>query len=182
MTRTNAYTLLCVAIRAIAVYVATMLVLAVPATYFSLRRGLDGADSAAPMLAPLLLMLFVAAALWLFADRIARLALSRPGEAAFDSSLEPRAWLGLAVSAIGAWYLFNGLLDLAYLATKAILVARQAPTPYEEEALASLLPDAVAGVLQLILAATFLLQGPALARWVERMRYGTPGTLDGDAR
>ena len=62
------------------------------------------------------------------------------------------------------------------------LVARQAPTPYEEEALASLLPDAVAGVLQLILAATFLLQGPGLARWVERMRYGTPGTLDGDAR
>lgn len=175
MTRTNAYSLLCVVIRGLAIYLFAKFLLQTPEAYFSLRRGLSGDQYAAPVLAPFLLLPVVAAVLWLFADRIARLALSRPEAPVFDSTIEPRTWLGLGVSVIGAWFLFNGLLDLAFILTKWLLSSLIAEDLSHADAMQEqLLPDFITIVFQLALAIVFLLQGPGLARWVHRMRYGDP--------
>lgn len=173
MTRTNAYSLLCVAIRVLAIYLAAKFLLQMPEAYFSLRRGLSGDQYAAPVLAPFLLLPLVAAVLWLFADKIARFALSRPDGMSFDSAIEPRTWLGLGVSVIGAWYLFDGVAGLAYVLTKWSLSSRIAEDMTHAGVMQEqLLPDVIAIVFQLVLAAVFLLQGPGLAGWVHRMRYG----------
>lgn len=173
MTRTNAYTLLCVGIRTVAVYAVARVLLDLPQLYVSLRRSDAGGELLVPVLGATLLVIPVAGVLWLFADKVARLALSRPGELVFDSDLDARTWLGLAISAIGAWFLFNGVVDLFYLLSKWILVLRvQEDAVLVEEGVRLMLPDVVATLLEMALAVVFLLRGQGLSRWFHRMRYG----------
>ena len=173
MTRTDAFTLLSMLIRAIALWAACGLLIGLPAALFAMRNnqflGADGGYwSTLPALAGIVLLLVL---VWLFADKIARLALVRPRDQVFESAMEPQAWLGLAISVIGAWYLFGGLKDLAYLLPRWFLYSR-APGPLSSEAWEQMMPELFAIVFELVLASIFLLRGPGLARLVHKLRYG----------
>ncbi|WAC61824.1 hypothetical protein OVA13_10400 [Pseudoxanthomonas sp. SL93] len=174
MTRTNAFTLLCIAIRAVIVWVAASALVGMPAVLFALRHGDSAFGGTGVSLAVMGSVLVALALAWVFADKLARLALAGPREQVFESSLEPRVWLGLAISIIGAWFLFLALKDGAYLIVRWIMISRAMPGSLTlDNGLDQLLPDAVATVFEAILATVFLLRGRGLANLVHRWRYGS---------
>lgn len=175
MTRTNAFTLLCVAIRAIALWclISFLVVAATQVTALHSVASGDG-EIMAVFAAVLVVVLGLIAVLWLFADKIARLALVRPQDQTFESDLEPAIWLGLAISAIGAWHLFSAVTGAGYLAIRWLglqLIAREQPgldASLDAEGVTRLASFILQGVLGLVC----LLRGKGLAGWVHRMRYG----------
>lgn len=176
MVKSDAFTLLSMLIRAIALWMACAFLVGVPSMLMAMRGNqYIGSDrDAYVLLAVALGALIVLALMWLFADKIARLALVRPHQQVFESDLEPRVWLGLAISVIGAWYLFGGLKDLAYLLPRWFVYSRQ-PGPMPSEVLEQIVPELFTVIFELLLATVFLLRGQGLARWVQRMRYGDAG-------
>ena len=167
MTRTNAYTLLCIAIRAVIVWVAANALVGVPALLFAIRRGEMPLGSGGTSLATMATVLGLLALAWIFADKLARLALSSPKE------LEPRVWLGLAISVIGAWFLFVALKDAAYLLVRWVIFSRTMPGSLTlDNGLDRLLPDALATVFEAVLATVFLLRGSGISNLIHRWRYG----------
>jgi len=173
VTRTNAYTLLCIAIRAVIVWVAANSLVGVPSLLFAIRRGEMPLGSAGTSLAIMATVLGLLALAWLFADKLARLALSSPKEQVFESDLEPRVWLGLAISVIGAWFLFVALKDAAYLLVRWVIFSRALPGSLTlDNGLDQLLPDAVATVFEAVLAMVFLLRGRGISNMIHRWRYG----------
>ncbi|MGH8080551.1 MAG: hypothetical protein ACREP7_08255 [Lysobacter sp.] len=173
MTRTNAYTLLCVVIRACAVWSLAAFLIGLPAQLSQMYSVPGTQQSATWIAAGLVFTALVIAGAWLYADKLARLALARPQEQVFDSQIEPTVWLGLAISAIGAWHLFNGLIDAAYLLTKAAWMRAIAVDVYEYRTTwPQLWPDIIATAVQLLIAVVCLLRGQGLARILRRLRYG----------
>jgi len=181
MTRTNAYTLLCMLIRAFAVWSLVALLIALPSQLVTIRSMPNeaGADAVLPIVVSYMGLLGVVALLWLFAHKLARLALVRPQDQTFESDLAPTVWLGLAISAIGAWQLFNGLVDGGYWVVRLLgmrILTRDYPG-MDSAPTADVQAQIVATVLQVILGLVCLLRGKGLAGWVHRMRYG--GQADG---
>jgi len=173
VTRTNAYTLLCIAIRAVIVWVAANALVGFPALLLAIRRGEMPLGSGGTSLAIVATVLGLLALAWLFADKLARLALSSPTEQVFESDLEPRVWLGLAISVIGAWFLFVALKDAAYLSVRWVIFSRAQPGSLTlDNGLDQLLPDAIATVFELVLATVFLLRGRGISNLIHRWRYG----------
>lgn len=173
MTRTNAYTLLCVAIRAAAVYSLVALIVALPGQ-LQASAQMPGVEHSASWIAALALTgLIVIALLWVYADKFARLALARPQEHSFDSDLAPSVWLGLAISAIGAWHLLAGLIDGVFWAIRLLALRGLRNEGYDPAQYAlDVWPGVAATAMQFALGLVCLLRGKGLARWVQRMRYG----------
>ncbi|MGS1078058.1 hypothetical protein [Pseudoxanthomonas beigongshangi] len=173
MTRTNAYTLLCVAIRAVVVWFFCSLLLTLPGLLFSFRHNEFGDDAIWLGLSAVLLPALVLGLAWLFADKLARLALARPQESVFESRIEARTWLGLAFSIIGAYFLFLALRDTVPLLIQWVMLSRATPGSLMLEGDSGpFLIRALTLLIDAALAAVFLLQGPGLARVVHRWRYG----------
>lgn len=173
MTRTNAYTLLCVAIRAAAVYSLVALIVALPGQLQASAQVPGVERSASWIAAAALAGLIVIALLWTYADKVARLALARPQQQSFDSDLAPTAWLGLAIGAIGAWHLFAGLVDGVFWAVRLLALRGLRNEGYDPAQYAlDVWPGVAATATQFALGAVCLLRGKGLARWVQRMRYG----------
>ena len=171
MTRTNAYTLLCMLIRAVAILTLATFVISLPAVAVALRNQPIAEGALGTFGIAMAVAVAVIAVLWLYADKIARLALVRPQDQAFESDIEPATWLGIAISAIGAWHLFAGVKGAIYLLPKWIVVSRAAELGMGGPS-SQLVPDGVAIVAQIVLALVFLLRGAGLARLVHRLRYG----------
>jgi hypothetical protein len=172
MTRTNAFTLLCVAIRAIVVWVFASTLMSFQTVFFVMRSQGDREGLANIAIAAGISLVVMGLA-WVFADKLARLALARPQDPVFESHLEPQAWLGLAISAIGAWFLFVALKDMAYLGFQWLMLSRAQVNVWDVRADTSdWLSNVVASVFELGLATVFLLRGQGLARLVHRWRYG----------
>lgn len=175
MTRTNAYTLLCVLIRAIAVWSLVALLIALPSQLVMIRSTAGAMETLGPIVFTYLGLLVAIAFMWLFAHKLARLALVRPQDQTFDSDLAPAVWLGLAIAAIGAWQLFSGLIDGGYLITRW-LVMRVLARDYaglDAESTSDQWAQVVATALQVALGLVCLLRGKGIAGWVQRMRYGS---------
>lgn len=177
MTRTNAYTLLCVVIRAAAVYSLVALIVALPAQ-LQASAQMPGVERSASWIAAIAVAgLIVIALLWVYADQLARMTLARPQQQSFESDLAPSVWLGLAISAIGAWHLFAGLIDGVFWAVRILALRGLRNEGYDPARYAlDVWPGVVATAMQFALGLICLLRGKGLARWVQRMRYGRDAT------
>jgi hypothetical protein len=173
VTRTNAFSLLCVAIRAIVVFVLASALVQFPSMFVSLRQQAVDAGFATLVLVMMAVSLLLLGLVWLYADKLARLTLARPQEPVFDSDIEPRVWLGLAVSVIGAWFLFHALKDGVFLLVRWLLLSRaNVDVWHAAEAPPDWIATIVSTLFEMVLAMVFLLRGQGIARWVQRMRYG----------
>ena len=171
MTRTNAYSLLCMIIRAIGVWSFCKAVIAIPGTVIAIRNpSVEIGFGVFWYLVAAVLTLLVLAALWLFADKLAKLALVRPQDMAFESSMDPATWLGLLLSAIGAWFCLSGIVSAFYMAFRwaATLYLASAGAGGVEDVVA----DMAATALEVVLGAVLVLRGQGLSRWIHRLRYG----------
>lgn len=171
MTRTNAYTLLCVVIRVFALWLVMSLVLMLPGQILGMRAAMTGELSPWLFAIPSLAGLLIAGVLWLFAGKIARLALAKPEDHVFESDLDASSWFGIALAGIGAWYFLDGLLDGAYLAGRAAVAARQRARYPGVEVQDNLVLDGIVTALQLLLGAALVLRGRGIAALLHRLRY-----------
>jgi hypothetical protein len=161
--------MLCMVIRAVAVWSLGKMAISVPGMLVAAREASSG-FGAGLFLASIALELLIIAALWLFADKVAKLALTRPQEITFESSMAPATWLGLLLSAIGAWFFFGGVVNALYLAVRWFAVLRM------EGGYGAIGSEAVAEIasttLEIGLGVVFVLRGQGLSRWIHRLRYG----------
>lgn len=171
MTRTNAYSLLCMIIRAVAVWSLAKVAIALPGSVAAYRNmGSEFDFAPGVVLAAAAVGLLIIAALWLFADKLAKLALVRPQDLVFESRMDPATWLGLLLSAMGAWFCFQGVVSAIYQIVRwmALLRFGHQDNPVFPDVWA----DIVATAMQLILGAVLVLRGQGLSRWIHRLRYG----------
>ncbi len=173
MTRTNAYGLLCMIIRAVAVWAAAKMVIGVPGAVTLFRTQPYPGFWWGWLALALLVEFVLIAAIWLFADKLAKLALVRPQDAQFESDLAPDAWFGLAVSAIGVWFCLGGILDACWQATRWLIVLRLGSEAYDNATIAEETANIVSIALQIVLGLALVLRGQGVSRWVHRLRYGS---------
>ena len=176
MTRTNAYSLLCMIIRAVAVWSLGKMAISLPGMLVALRETGSG-FGAGWFLASIGLEVLVIAVLWLFADKLAKLALTRPQDVTFESDMAPATWLGLLLSGIGAWFLFGGVINALYLVVRWFMALRT--SGYGSAIDPETVAQTAATVLEIALGAAMLLRGRGLSRWIHRLRYGVEPAVAG---
>lgn len=165
VTRSNAFSLLVVLVRAGALYtlVAAVTRLA-PLLWDHVRLELLW-----PLLAGVLVLVVVGATLWLFADVVARAALAGPDEPRFESTLDCGQWQALAFSVLGLWLAATGLLDLVWNAA-ALWWASRASGAGTERLGADQFAAIVSGAVQVALGIALLLGHRGLVGLLARLR------------
>lgn len=120
VTRSNAFSLLVVLVRAGALYLLVgALTRLAPLLWDQVRI-----DGVGPWLAGAAVLFAFGAVLWMFADLVARAALAGPDEPRFESTLDYGQWQALAFSLLGLWLALTGLLDLVWNAAAIWWFAR----------------------------------------------------------
>lgn len=172
MTKTNAFSLLCMVIRAIALWSGLQLIIAIPMAWLTAKD--QSAFFGPGQLIVLFAVLFlIVGMLWLFADKIARLALTRPSDHVFESDIDASTWFGLLLAAIGAWHLFDALLHGFRLWVQSRVVVGMGEGA--ADMVASLKWQAVGCLLEAGVSIALILGGRGMAAALYRLRYaGTP--------
>ena len=170
MTKTNAYSILCVFIRTFAMW-------------FLLRSliGLPGALDTAKRFDPrhLTLILGIGVALpvtlgiliWLFADKLAKLALARPQQQVFESDISVAEWQAIAFSVVGIWNVVVAMVDLTRRGIQILLMR----SVTAEDGAIALWPDGMTAELiglgmQLLLGLVLLFGARGLVGLIGRYR------------
>ncbi|HEV2606794.1 MAG TPA: hypothetical protein VGT79_02310 [Xanthomonadaceae bacterium] len=112
MTKTNAYSVLCVFIRTFALWMMASSVVNLPAVVVSSHQSRTGDFTTIGLIISAVVVAF-AVLLWIFADKVAKLALARPQQNVFESDIAPAEWQSLAFAVVGAWQTFEGLVALS---------------------------------------------------------------------
>lgn len=165
VTRSNAFSLLVVLVRAGALYllVAALTRLA-PLLWNQVRL-----EMLAPMLTGVVVLFAFGAVLWLFADVVARAALAGPGEPRFDSTLDYGQWQALAFSLLGLWLAATGLLDLVWNAVAVWWASRESGARIERLG-ADQFAAIVSSAVQVALGIALLLGHRGLVGLLARLR------------
>lgn len=165
VTRSNAFSLLVVLVRAGALYtlIAALTRLA-PLLWDNVRLDMLG-----PTLVGVTVLVAVGAVLWLFADVVARAALAGPHAPRFESTLDYGQWQALAFSLLGLWLAANGLLDLVWNGVAVWWAGREYGARIERMA-AHQIAAIVSSALQLALGIALLLGHRGLVGLLARLR------------
>lgn len=114
MTRTNAAGILTVLMRAVVLWMVARTVTTWPGLVVALQQQApEGTNVMGISLGASALVLVAAAAIWIFADVLARLALARPGQPPFESDMAPAQWQEVAFAVVGLWFTATGLAGMA---------------------------------------------------------------------
>jgi hypothetical protein len=166
VTKTNVFSLLCVAVRVFALWAAVQLVIGVPGLLaVAKQQGTPGLTGG--LLGVFAVLFLVVGLLWLFADKIAGLALARRQGEVFESDLDATAWFGVGIGTIGAWHLVHALLGGYRIATRWVVASGM---PGFEDPASTFGWDAAGCVLEAVIAIVLVLRGPGLAGMLQRLR------------
>lgn len=170
MTRTNAHTIVCVMIRAFAAFGAIQLLLQVN-YMFHLPRDAYADWPWWALWGMYLASILLFAALWMFPGPLARLARTDRNGDSFESNVDERGWLGIAIAVVGLVVAIDAVAD----GTRSLVFYREALRTARESAgqqppsLAGfLVPDAVG----LVLGAACVLGSTGIAAVIHRIRFG----------
>jgi hypothetical protein len=180
VTRTNAYTVLTVLVRAFALWTALAAALAM-AQWLAVGSPEQAGENWPWAVGAYAAVFAIAAAFWLFADWVARAALTGPGQPVFESDLQAAQWEQLALSTIGAWQAFAGLLELGRVGVFWFMARHYAQ---EYSAMPADAGQQVGGellmaLLRLLAGIGLLLGAGGIVRVVRRLRtagHGTPAS------
>lgn len=182
MTRTNACTLLCVGIRVVAIWLLAEVVMLLPTLVMMNVQQTPPTDVAAwPFAIPVVAGVVIAAGLWVFAARLARLAVSGSTDLVFESDLDASTWLGIGLSLIGAWCVLGAVVEGVTLLVRAIVLARMRHDYPGMATPPGFAEDVGRAVVRLLLGAGLLLRGRGLSALLYRLRYaGYRGEVSDD--
>jgi hypothetical protein len=170
MTRTNAYTVFVVLLRAAALWLACGSLLTLPSLLVRPGDFSGMQDGVWIPLAGVGGLVLLAALVWVFADKLARLVMARPQQPVFESDLPIEQWQMLAFSVVGVWQLVLGLGDLVYFAVRAFVVLRLVPDSGPFELPPDNLASVVASVAQVGIGLVLVVGNGSLVHMLRRWR------------
>ncbi|HET7843011.1 MAG TPA: hypothetical protein VFL14_02595 [Xanthomonadales bacterium] len=170
MTRTNAHTILCVMIRGFAAYGALQLLLQL-FFMFQLPRDYYAGWPWWMLWGAYVGSLLLLAAIWMFPGWLARLARTDRNGDVFESDVDARAWLAIAIAVVGLVVAIDAAVDF----TRSFLFYREALRAARESA--GQMPPSLAGIVVphavgFLLGASCMLGSGGIARVVHRIRFG----------
>lgn len=179
MTRTNAYSILCVFTRAFAMWIFVATVVAMSTTFHTVSQW-DPQNKWTYFLIGNALPMTVAVLVWIFADKLARLALARPQQIVFESDIAASEWQAVAFSVVGLWQAFAGIVGLTIhlagmLMAHAQLQSANASADWPPQYIGNL----VASGVQLLLGLALMFGSRGLVGLIRR--YRQVGYAQGDA-
>jgi len=168
MTKTNAFSILCVVVRFFAIWMFVESIVDL-AGYSALPMKAHE-DLYAQFLAQQGFLILISVIFWIFADKVARLALARPQQQVFESDLSVDDWQTVAFSAIGAWEAILGMILLGQRIVRLVILH----FGQDSRPLASLPDDfygwMAAEVLRLVIGIALLFGARGLVGMIRRYR------------
>lgn len=131
----------------------------------------------------------VAAIIWIYADKLAKLALARPQQIVFDSDITSSEWQALAFSVVGLWQTVAAIIGLSFRAVQFAYLHHADTTTqinWDAKSTGTLLAECV----QLVIGLALLFGARGLVGLIRRYReVGHPhsdaiessDTIDADA-
>ena len=178
MTRTNAFSVLCVLIRAFSLWLFVKTLIAIPGFVIQDAFGehwiwLLGATFGLPML--------IALAMWVFADQLTRLALARPSQVVFDSDIAAAQWQTIAFSVVGLLQVISGISDIVYHVAKIAVLQYTTDAHYPVSSQLSLIFYAgmIDAVMHLMIGLGLLFGARGIVALLHRIR-GQATVIDSD--
>jgi hypothetical protein len=171
VTRTNAFGLLTVVIRALALWLALSAAFAIATAV-----GTGAAEEFGGV--GLFLVVYgavfgVAGLVWLFADVLARLTLASPTTPLFESEIAAAEWQRIAFSCIGLWVATRGVLDLSEHLLRWFISVRVYETRTDDLE-PMFVPEIAVAVLHLGIGIALLFGARGLVALVARLRGREP--------
>jgi hypothetical protein len=177
VTRTNAFTLLTILIRAGALVVVVGFATTSATWLATWLPGLRGEDAAWDwlLLASMALMLLMVGTLWLLADKLARLALARPDGQVFESQLDAGAWQAIAFSTVGLWVAVDhGLGFLRWMVFR--FAVRDQWAGFADDQQRDFVLGVIGDIVGVAVGSALLLGARGLVVALHRFRYGRSGS------
>ena len=171
MIRTNAYSILCVFTRTFAMWIFVANVVALPVILNTASQW-DPERKWTYFLLGTALPTVVAALVWIFADKLAKLALARPQQIVFESDIATSEWQSVAFSVVGLWQAFAGLVGLTiHLAgILAVVQSQMTSAGMPDSWPPKLVGNVAASVVQLLVGLGLLFGARGLVGLVRRYR------------
>jgi len=174
MTRTNAFTMLCVLIRAGAALLFAMSVTGLVSMFAANIGRWSETWSDWWIVWSYGLPFFASVLFWLFPDWLARIALARRTGEVFESDLDAEAWQAIVNGGIGLYFIVQALGWGAREILLALMHARNgSSTPLPEDFAVNLATTLVT----LAVGFGLLLGARGIAQWVGRLRGRGAGPL-----
>ena len=170
MTRTNAYSVLCVFTRAFAMWIFVATVVAM-STLLATATMWDREQRWTYFLIGSVLPMVVAILVWIFADKLAKLALARSQQVVFDSDIPVSEWQVVAFSVVGLWQAFAGIVGLTIhlagmLVAHSQLVSANASASWPSNFIGNI----VASCVQMVLGLALMFGARGLVGLIRRYR------------
>ena len=169
MTTTNAFSILCVLIRAFALWLFVTTLIAIPG--YVLKGAFD--EHWILLLSTTFVVpVLIAFVMWVFAEHLARMALARPTQVVFGSEISAVQWQSIAFSVIGLLQLINGIGYLVYHAAKVIIAYYQTSETYPVATQLSSIFYAgmIDSAIRIIIGVSLLLGARGLVTLLHRLR------------
>jgi len=171
MIRTNAYSILCVFIRTFAMWLFVTTVVALPLIFVTASQW-DPQRKWIYFLIGTGISMVVATLVWIFADKLAKLALARPQQIIFESDIAASEWQTVAFSVVGLWQAFAGIVGLTiHLAGMLVVQPQMAAAGYPNLWPPKFVGDVAASCVQLILGLGLMFGSRGLVGLVRRYRH-----------
>ena len=169
MTKTNAYSILSVFIRTFAMWIFVAIAVAMAATFHT-ANAMDPSHKWTFFFIGNGLPMTVAVLIWIFADRLAKLALARPEQIVFESDIAPSEWQAIAFSVVGVWQAFGGIIGLTSHVAGMLAARAQMADVALEPWPPKYVSDLAASSVQLMLGLVLLFGSRGLVGLIRRYR------------
>lgn len=183
ITRTDAHSLLTILARAVAVCLFVY-ALVQGVQMAALAVGRNWEIESIPMFASIGILLVLSVMLWLFADVLLKLSLSRPNAPVFESAMAPVEWQGIVFAGIGLWLLVNAVINLAYWLMQLAFAYRRPGADHIDVWFSNdyLFAEPAGIAVSLVIGLLLLLRARGLAGLLARIRgYDQPFVVESDA-
>lgn len=169
--QTSFYTLLCIVIRIVALAMALMYLVELPAQLAFHAHGNSPKLIAAAMLGSHVAMIVVAFVLWLYPGMLADLATTRAAREPFESSIDATDLQRIGFAVVGIWFVVDGFSDTLYVVGEIVGLRAQlgSDSPSSPQ-----WPGLFAGISAMAAGGVLTLGSRGLARFLHTLRYGSP--------
>jgi hypothetical protein len=172
--RTSLYTILCVAIRLGATFLAFGALARLPGTVVAWKQGVTAASVG---LASIVIgvAVLLALALWIYPGVLARIAAGKNSREIFESPIAPAELQWIALSVLGVYFTFDAVVSLVHYGFRWAFFAQQYAESDENRT--SLIADMGYYVIELVAGLALAYGARGLTALLRRVRYGNAAAI-----
>ncbi|MEO6690184.1 MAG: hypothetical protein ABIS07_11125 [Dokdonella sp.] len=174
--RTSLFSILCIAIRLGAVFLAFGMLVHVVALVLSWYQQVPG-ERVVSTLAVVIPTLLIAFLLWLYPGVLARAAAARSTEQIFETPLSASHVQWIAFSLLGMYFVMTGLIGLSWYALNHVLMSSFNDAAADEMLRRQMINDLLCWVVQIAAGLSLAMGAKGLVGLLHRLRYGNDEPL-----